>query len=218
VATSTASPPPAVPAASAAQPSDACHVTEELAAAYRNVGQGENEAVWTANGRAKLLSEEDAERALPGITQEIISALAHRRYDKLAAFAGPDGICMRAAKGAACQMLSPRALAGCAASGVKTEWNVDDGKDTPERYTCSEAFKRIFYARDFLHVGKPRFNCFPAPGRGNNASPVMASGPRLGYVELYSEGNDGFRSLWLVFDGSPTAPELVELISDYPGI
>jgi hypothetical protein len=198
--------------------SDSCHVAPALAQAFAELGQGQSEAAWTANARAKLLSQEDAERAFTGITQEILSALAHRRYDKLAAFAAKDGVCLRAAKGAACQTLSPRMLAGCAASGVRTEWAVDSGRDEPARYTCGEAFRHIFYARDFLHVGKPRFNCFPAGGRGNNGASLILSGPRLGYVELLSETSEGFQSLWLVFDGSPLSPELVELISEYPGI
>ncbi|HEX3593748.1 MAG TPA: hypothetical protein VHU80_01565, partial [Polyangiaceae bacterium] len=215
---------PSIPAPSARAPApapsdtDACHVSEELERAYAKLGQGEQRAEWLAQARTKLLSTDDAERALTGITQEILSAIAHRRYDELAAFAAKDGICMRPARGADCRMLSPRMLAGCAASRVRTEWAVDGGATESPRYSCGEAFQRIFYARDFLHVGKPRFDCFPEAGRGNNASPIVLSGPRLGYVELYSEGPDGFRSLWLVFDGRADAPELVEMIADYPGI
>ena len=221
VAQAPAPPPPSsdapapVPAA-APEASDPCHVSQELAQAYEKFGQGGDQREWTANAREKVLLQEDAERAFTGITQEIISAIAHKRYGKLAAFASSDGVCLRAAKGAECQMLSPRALAACAASGLRTPWAVDGAPGEGPRYTCGEAFRHIFYARDFLHVGKPHFNCFPEPGRGNNASPIVLSGPRLGYVELESDAPDGFRSLWLVFDGTPQAPELVELISDYP--
>jgi hypothetical protein len=106
-------------------------------------------------------------------------------------------------------------LAACSASGIRTPWAVDDGHSDNPQYTCSEAFRKIFYARDFLHA-KAQFNCFPEPGRGNNASPIVLSGPRIGYVEFHTEGEGGFRSLWLVFDGAPNAPELVEMISEYP--
>jgi hypothetical protein len=168
---------------------------------------------WIAEAGARLLQPDVAERALTGVSQEILSAIAHKRYDKLAAFAGPDGICMRAAKGAECKMLGAKALAGCSASRVRAEWSVGTGADEAPKYSCGEAFRKIFYTRDFLHASA-RFNCFAEPGRGNNAAPVVISGPHFGYVEAYSQTEEGTRSLWLVFDGKPEAPELVEMIAE----
>jgi len=192
---------------------DSCHVTVELARAYQKFGKGERRRQWIANARVKVLSADDAERALTGISQEILSAIAHKRYEKLAAFAGKDGICLRAAKGAECRVLSTRDLAGCSASRVRSDWRTGPADGDTAKFSCGEAFRRIFYARDYLHVGKPRFNCFDEAGSGDAAS-IMASPPRLGYVQLYSEGPGGARSLWLVFDGDPRAPELVEMIND----
>jgi hypothetical protein len=199
----------------AADAPDSCHVSEQLALAYETVKPEGRKAQWLAEARVKLLLQEDAQRAFTGIAQEIVSALAHKSYSKLAAFAPADGICLRAAKGAPCQNVSPSMLAACSASGKRTPWAVDDGHSDPPQYTCGEAFRKIFYPRDFLH-SKAEFNCFPEPGRGSNASPIMLSGPRLGYVEFHTESDGGFRSLWLVFDGAPNAPELVEMISEYP--
>jgi hypothetical protein len=211
----TAAPATAPSATGASDPGDACNVGDELGRAFQAIDPPEKEAAWVRTAREKLLSPEDAPRALAGIAQEILSALAHRRYDKLAAFSSQEGICMRAAKGAPCQMLTRQKLAGCAASGIKMDWPVGEGGGEAPRYSCGEAFKRVFYARDFLHA-KAAFNCFPPSGRGNNPAPVVLSAPRLGYVEASIEDAGGFRSLWLVFDGAPTAPELVEMIADYP--
>ena len=214
--------PPKAPAAAApqkaqpAEPPDACHVNEQLQLAYEALKPEGRKAEWLANARVKLLLQEDAERALTGIAQEIVSALAHKNYGKLAAFAPKEGICLRAAKGAPCQNLSPRMLTACSASGTRSPWAVDDGHSDAPEYTCGEAFRKIFYARDFLHA-KAEFNCFPEPGRGNNAAPIVLSGPRMGYIEFHTDGEGGrYRSLWLVFDGAPNAPELVEMISEYP--
>ena len=195
--------------------SDACHVSEQFALAYETMKPENPKEEWLARARAKLLPKELAERVLTGIAQEVVSALAHKKYEKLAAFAPEDGICLRPAKGAACQIVSKSALAGCSASAKRSPWAVDDGGSDAPQYSCKEAFQKIFYARDFLHA-KAEFNCFPEPARGNNPAPVVLSGPRLGYVEFHTEGEDGFRSLWLVFDGTEKAPELVEMISEYP--
>jgi hypothetical protein len=195
--------------------SDTCHVSEQFALAYETLKPENPREAWLASARAKLLPKELAERVLTGIAQEVVSALAHRKYEKLAAFAPEDGICLRPAKGAACQIVSKSALAGCSASAKRSPWAVDDGRSDAPQYSCKEAFQKIFYARDFLHA-KARFNCFPEPARGNNPAPVVLSGPRLGYVEFHTEGEDGFRSLWLVFDGTEKAPELVEMVSEYP--
>lgn len=210
---------PAAPGAASetqgAAASDACHVSEQFALAYDTLKPENPREAWLASARAKLLPKELAERVLTGIAQEVVSALAHRKYEKLAAFAPEDGICLRPAKGAACQIVTKSALAGCSASAKRSPWAVDDGRSDAPHYSCKEAFQKIFYARDFLHANA-RFNCFPEPARGNNPAPVVLSGPRLGYVEFHTEGEEGFRSLWLVFDGTEKAPELVEMISEYP--
>jgi hypothetical protein len=215
--------PPSV--ASAAPPAAdggtaSCHWNEELSAAFSQIAPNIDEKAWLATARSRLWPEVYAERALTGISQEIVSALAHKRYDKIAALVGPNGLCLRAAKGADCQTLSARELTACAHSGKRTKWAVDSGRDEEPSYTCSEAFRHIFYSRDFLRKGKPSYNCFPAPGRGNNGSPVIRSGPAHGYVELFDPGSDTeqYQSLWLVFDGEPNAPVLVEMISEYWGI
>lgn len=203
--------------AGASPADDECGVERELDLAYERIGEGAPRNEWLGSAREKLLPPDVAERAFTGISQEILSALAHRKYEKLAAFVGKDGVCMRVTKNAPCQELSPRALSGCAASRVHITWPIGPGDEEPPPYDCRDAFQHVFYARDFLHVGEPRFNCFSPANGGSGAASIIASGPHLGYVELRSEGSGGTRSLWLVFDGDPRAPELVEMISDHAG-
>ncbi len=208
-------------AASAAPPvrsepeADACHLTEELARAREVIAPDAKEPEWVAEARARLLSQEGAQRALTGISQEIVSAIAHKRYDNVAALIASEGVCLRPAKGAPCHQLSARELAACGHSSTRTAWAVDGGAEQA-KYTCAEAFRHIFYPRDFLRHVTVRFNCFPDPGRGKSPSPLVLSGPRSGYVEMYSAGSpgEGWRSLWLVFDGEPDTPVLVEMISE----
>ncbi|HVW26817.1 MAG TPA: hypothetical protein VHC69_15720 [Polyangiaceae bacterium] len=203
--------------AGASPADDECGLERELELAYERIGEGAPRNEWLESAREKLLPPDVAERAFTGISQEILSALAHRKYEKLAAFAGKDGVCMRATKNAPCQELSPRALSGCAASRVHITWPVGPGDEEPPPYDCRDAFQHIFYARDFLHVGEPHFNCFSPANGGSGAASIIASGPHIGYVELRSEGAGGTRSLWLVFDGDARAPELVEMIGDHAG-
>jgi hypothetical protein len=191
----------------------ACHVPEELSHAFEAMNPGGDSHAWLVQAGARLLEPDVAERALTGVSQEILSALAHRRYEKLAAYAAPEGICMRVARGAECKMLGGKTLAGCAASRVRSEWpGAANGEEHP-KYSCGEAFRNVFYTRDYLHA-PARFNCFPEPGRGKNPSPIILSGPHFGYVEAFSQTDEGTRSLWLVFDGKPEAPELVEMIAE----
>jgi hypothetical protein len=196
---------------------DECRVQAELGLAYERLGQGQPRKQWIADARERLLARDEAERVLTGISQEILSAIAHRKYEKLVAFAGKDGVCMRPARGAPCQTLSASALAGCAQSRVRMEWPRSAADPEPPSYSCGEAFRHIFYARDFLHVGKPHFNCFAGVGDGAQQEPIITSGSRIGYVELRSEEADGTHSLWFVFDGAARAPELVEMMSDHYG-
>ncbi|HEX7671441.1 MAG TPA: hypothetical protein VF395_17730 [Polyangiaceae bacterium] len=219
-----ASPPPKVENASrallAAPPaasSDPCHIDDELKLAHGAFAAKEPMGPWLTAARPHLLPHDDTERALSGIAQEIVSALAYRHYDKLRNFADEDGICLRAARGAACETLTLQELTACGHFGKRRAWAVDEGKDSPPEYTCGEAFRKIFYARDFLRVPEVRFNCFPEAGRSKSAAPIVLSGPAIGYVEFHDPGPaDGtWPSLWLVFDGEPTAPVLVEMISDY---
>jgi hypothetical protein len=199
---------------SRAPANDECGVERELELAYDRIGEDAPRNEWLENARAKILSPDVAERAFTGISQEILSALAHRRYEKLAAFAAKDGICMRATTKAPCQMLSPRALSGCAASRVHITWPVGPGDEEMPQYDCGDAFRHVFYSRDYLHVGAPRFNCFSPRSGGSIEAAVIGSGPHLGYVELSGEGAGRAQTLWLVFDGDPRNPELVEMISD----
>jgi len=207
---------PASPPPSSDANTDSCHSTEELSAAFKALSPGGEESKWVQEGRERLWSEVDAERALGGIAQEIVSALAHKRYDKVAALTAPAGLCLRPAKGAPCETLSARELSVCAHSGKKKTWGAGKAGGPPPEYSCGEAFRRIFYTQDFLRKAQVHFNCFPDPGRGN-AAPVVMSGPAHGYVELADPeaGAGEERSLWLVFDGAPDAPVLTEMIAEY---
>lgn len=199
-------------------PVDPCHIEDELTLAHAAFAAKEPALPWLDAARPRLLSHEEAERSLSGIAQEIVHALAYRHYDKLRNFADEDGICLRAARGAACEMLTLDELTACGHFGKRRAWAVDEGKgEAPPEYTCGEAFRKIFYARDFLRAPEVRFNCFPEAGRSKKAAPIILSGPARGYVEFHDPGPaDGtWRSLWLVFDGEPAAPVLVEMISDY---
>jgi hypothetical protein len=211
--------PEAPTGAPAAASNDSCHIDDELMLAHAAFAAKEPTAPWLAAARPRLLAHEDAERALSGIAQEIVSALAYRHYDKLRHFADEDGICLRAARGAACETLTLDELTACGHFGKRRAWAVEDGqqKEAPPEYTCGEAFRKIFYARDFLRAPEVRFNCFPEASRSKNTAPIILSGPSRGYVEFHDPGPEGgaWRSLWLVFDGEPTAPVLVEMISDY---
>jgi hypothetical protein len=210
---------PLPPAAPKAPPADPCHIDDELTRAHAAFAASAPPAEWLREARSRLFSAEEAERALGGIAQEIVSALASLRYEKLRSFADEKGVCLRAAKGAACETLSLDELAACGHFGKRRAWAVDDGKSPPTEYTCGEAFRKIFYARDFLRAPEVHFNCFPEPGRGKSAAPIVLSGPARGYVEFHDPGpgpaDATWRSLWLVFDGEPEAPVLVEMISDY---
>jgi hypothetical protein len=174
---------------------------------------------WLRQARSRLFSPDLAQRELGGIAQEVVSLLAHRRYDKLVDFASTKGLCLRARKGAPCETLAAEDLATCDRSRKRKTWVLGKGQAPSPEYTCGEVLRKIFYARDFLRTASVHFNCFPELGRGNNDSPIVLSSPARGYVEFHDPGvSDGtWRSLWLVFDGEPGAPVLVEMISDYPG-
>jgi hypothetical protein len=194
---------------------DECHWSSELQLAYQTIHPEQEQMKWIDASRARLLDRDVAERALTGIAQTVVSALAHRRYRDVAALVGDRGLCLRAAKGTPCVTLSSPAVAACGQSRTRRKWEVDDGGESHE-YTCGGAFRHVFYDRDFLRTGDVRFNCFPAPGRGKNVAPIIASGPARGYVEFHDAGTgrDSEKSLWLVFDGDPSSPELVEVISE----
>jgi hypothetical protein len=197
-------------------PPDPCHIGEELTLAHEAIARSAEPLEWLRQARARLFSSDEAERALGGISQEIVSLLWRRRYEGLVHFTSPKGLCLRAAKGASCETLTLEELAACGHSPKRRPWAVATGQDASPEYTCGEAFRKIFYARDFLRAPEVHFNCFPEPGRGNNRAPIVLSGPARGYVEFHDPGgSDGIgRSLWLVFDGEPDNPVLVEMISD----
>jgi len=165
-----------------------------------------------------LLSPEQAEREFGALARRIISTLAKGRYGELKTFVGPSGLCLRAAQGGECQTFSAEKVAACSSSTEVLAWGVDTGADELPKYSCGEAFKKVFYARDFRKA-KPRFNCFPAPGRGNNPNAIIQAGPYAAYVEFYVGSNDiDWQALWLVFDESDGKPMLRELIAEYSGI
>ncbi len=206
------------PAASAASvnPSgtaaDSCHVDDELTRAFTSTNPGGDEKAWVDGARARLLDQTDAERALTGISQEIVSAIEHRRFDKLSRLVGSGGLCLRTAKGAPCSELTVAEVRGCGAARLKTSWTPGDDARPG---MCGREFRKTFYARDFLREGRVRFNCFADDG--GPGAPVVQSGSRLGYVEFRAEPSAEGRgeSLWMVFGGTPLAPELVELIRDF---
>jgi hypothetical protein len=207
----------------APEETDTCHWASELGAAFDALHPDTSREAWIASARAHLLPRDVAERSLTGIAQAVVSALAYKRYSKLAAFVGPKGLCLRAAKGAPCETLTAAEIAACGLPGSrKRAWPVDDGADAAPQLTCAGALSKVFYARDFLRKAQVQYNCFPAPGRGNNGGPVISSPPALGYVDLHDPGDGesqgSWRSLWLVFDGDPAAPELVEMMAEYSRI
>jgi hypothetical protein len=109
----------------------------------------------------------------------------------------------------------------CATSSTEERWDVDDGSDEGPSYSCREAFVSIFFARDFRQPTAVKYNCFPELGRGNNASTILTPPVRQAYIEYFAAEappNEAWRSLWLVFDGEPGRPQLVELIAEYWGI
>jgi len=200
-----------------APPPDPCHVDEELTHAHDAMAEPTELSDWLAQARSRLFAPDVAQRELGGIAQEVVSLLAHRRYDKLVDFTTTKGLCLRARKGAPCETLAAEDLATCGHSQKRKTWSLGKGQEPSPEYTCGEAFPKIFYARDFLRKAAVHFNCFPESGRGSNGSPVVLSRPARGYVEFHDPGgSDGiWRSLWLVFDGEPGAPVLVEMISEY---
>jgi hypothetical protein len=191
---------------------DSCHVDDELTRAFASTNPGGDEKTWVDGARARLLDRTDAERALTGISQEIVSAIEHRRFDKLSRLVASGGLCLRTAKGAPCKELTVAALRGCGAARLKTSWTPGDDARPG---MCGHEFRKTFYARDFLREGTVRFNCFADDG--GPGAPVVQNGSRLGYVEFRAEPSADGRvdSLWMVFDGTPLAPELVELIRDF---
>lgn len=200
------------PATPSGPSADSCHVDDELTRAFASTSAGGDAKAWVDGARARLLDRTDAERALTGISQEIVSAIEHRRFDKLSRLVGSGGLCLRTAKGAPCNELTVAEVRGCGAARLKTSWTPGDDARPG---MCGREFRKTFYGRDFLREAAVRFNCFTddeGPG-----APVVQNDSRLGYVEFRADPSaDGrVESLWMVFAGTALAPELVELIRDF---
>ncbi|HEY3801026.1 MAG TPA: hypothetical protein VGL61_00410 [Kofleriaceae bacterium] len=157
---------------------------------------------------------DDAKQLAHGVT----AALKARDYAALAKLVGHDGLCLRAAKGAACRWMSAKELAGCG-HGRREDWAVDTGADTLPRLDCADAFAKVFYNRDFAKA-TPKVNCFPEPGRGNNSASILTDEVKtVMYVELYDEDDRGmWGALWLHLAYDDVDLKLVGLTSEYWGI
>jgi hypothetical protein len=195
--------------------------------------ESERGADWGDRVRRSLLSRENAESVAGPLAWRAVEALMARRFDQLSTLIGPDGLCLRAAKGASCVKLDARAVARCSSSPEKHDFPVDSGDDNPPPRTCAQAMTHVFLRRDFRHPTSIHVNCFPEPGRGNNAHTVVQR-PAALFVNFHAEQSP-WQSLWLIFDGGgERAPDfcarsaacdndgrrlyLVEIMAEYWGI
>jgi hypothetical protein len=182
-------------------------------------------ASWVDAEAARLAGPAVAEEHVADFANQVLAAIAAEDYAELAKHVPETGVCLRAAKGAACRWMRPHELARCATSGRRESWEVDSGDDAPTRLTCREAFRRIFYARDFVTEGRKTFNCFPEYARGNNAADVIRTDvPTDFYIEVYAPEIEPvarasewrpWRALWLHVRYRDVRPELVGLTSEY---
>ena len=152
------------------------------------------------------------------LSARVTAALKAHDYAALAKLVAPGGLCLRAAKGAACRWMDPKELARCG-HGRTEAWAVDSGSDQPTRLDCADAFAHIFYDRDYAKA-TPKVNCFPEPGRGNNSASIMTDEVKtVVYVELYDEDDRGmWGALWLHLAYDDVDLRLVGLTSEYWGI
>lgn len=174
-----------------------------------------------------LLDPARAQELAGAAAAAAVRAIASGAYTDLAKLVDPRrGLCLRPSKGAPCRQMSVKEIALCGSSRAKEHWDADDGSNTGPSYTCHEAFSNIFFARDFLKPTAVKYNCFPELGRGNNAGTILSPPAHQAYVEYFAAEQEptskgdvprAWRSLWLVFDGEPERPLLVELIAEYWG-
>jgi hypothetical protein len=201
---------------------DECNWKSELALAFETWRQNSDKYPtttrerWEQQGLAHFFPRDEAQQKLSGVAIEVLSALAHQRYADLRQYLGPTGLCVRSGKGAGCRDLSPAELATCSTSKRSVEWTTSGAAGDRPLYTCGEAFRKIFYSRDFLRAKDVRYNCFPDRVRDKGATPIILSEPARGYVEVLDTDERGAqKTLWLVFDGPPEEPVLTELIAEY---
>jgi len=198
---------------------DPCGWDEAFRAAHRALDPAPPMDEWLDRCRTALLPRTDAQRALGGITQEVVSALDHDKIERLADFVDKTGLCVRLQRGAPCRRLSSTELAACRRSRKKEAWPVAAGASPPS-LSCAEALGTVVYARDFLRADKVTYNCFDDEDRAGGP-PLIQADPALGYVELRSartkEASSDSRSLWLVFTGVQEGPVLTEIVGDYQG-
>jgi hypothetical protein len=174
---------------------DACFA--ELVAEGAHV-DGEEDSEWETTVRRRLLPQEEAESVAGSLAWSAVEALMARRFERVAALVGPEGLCLRAAKGADCVQLDARAVARCGRSRERSVFPIDSGDDAPAWKTCAQAMDQVFLTRDFRHPSSIHVNCFPHPGRGNNGTSVVQR-PAALFVDFHVE-EEPWQSLWLVFD------------------
>jgi hypothetical protein len=195
---------------------------------------GENAPDWPKRARERLLENDRAEEIAAPLAWRALDALASGRFERLSAMVGKEGLCLRAAKGAECIQLSSEEVSRCGRDPKKRDWPVDSGDDGPHIFTCGQAIRTIFLSHDMRRPTGVTTNCFPEPGRGNNALPILLR-PASAYVEFHV-AREPWQSLWFVFDESNETPGsdpcdgrddcddraarlyLVELIAEYWGI
>jgi hypothetical protein len=228
-----AAPEPSAPPLPHKSPGGADPCVAELDVETDAYADSERNAEWVGKVRQSFLPPEQAESVAGPLAWRTVEALMARRFDQVATLVGPDGLCLRAAKGASCLELDARAIARCARSREKYDFPVDSGEDNPAPKTCAEAMDRVFLTRDFRHPTSIKVNCFPQPGRGNNAHSVVQR-PAALFVDFHAEQTP-WQSLWLIFDGKGEQdPEfcsssaacdnagrrlyLVEIMAEYWGI
>jgi hypothetical protein len=183
-----------------------CSLAEELG---NELGPARESApgVWAARVRERLLPASRVAPLVERAAWRAIDALASARFDDLASLVGGEGLCLRAAKGAACVQLDATQLRRCANDPEKRTFPIDSGEDGPHRLTCSEAMKGVFSRRDLRRPTTITYNCFPPAGRGNNSAPVVQR-PASAFVEFHAAQTERepWLSLWLVFDVSAETP------------
>jgi hypothetical protein len=211
-----------------------CFLAEELGDQYDPALLGDQDSTFPKRARERLLETDDAEQNAVPAAWRALDALTMGRFARVAAMLGKEGLCLRAAKGAECIQLSAAEVTRCGTDKKKRDFPIDTGDDAPQLFTCGEAIRKIFLRHDMRRPSGVRTNCFPPPGRGNNADPILIR-PASAFVEFHV-ATEPWQSLWFVFDESAETPGsdrcdgrddcddrgrrlyLVELVAEYWGI